>query len=188
MASVILEIIESIDQSTIDSNFNLMIDKKSYVSILPEEKKVLTKLLSDYILIDLIPSIHDYLIPNITLIQTSDEIKSRSVNKMIWEQVSMINGQRNGITKGLMLLTRQEAEKANNSNFISIDDNKYKLLYTAHYLHNGLHRIDGPAMVIEEGNQRKWCQYGKLHRIDGPATIDNTVIEWYFNGKIHEWI
>jgi len=40
------------------------------------------------------------------------------------------------------------------------------------------HRVDGPAMVWDDGRKR-WFQNGKIHRMDGPA------IEW--KNKHNEW-
>ena len=48
------------------------------------------------------------------------------------------------------------------------------------YLHNKLHRLDGPAVVLSNGNII-WYKHDKRHRIDGPA------IE-FINGDIEWWL
>ena len=48
-----------------------------------------------------------------------------------------------------------------------------------------LHRLDGPAVLFENGSKEWWVD-GKLHRISGPA-IEwvNGTKEWWVNGKRH---
>lgn len=50
------------------------------------------------------------------------------------------------------------------------------------YLHNKLHREDGPAVIYPDGSKH-WFLNGDYHREDGPAIEwpDGTK-EWYLNG------
>jgi hypothetical protein len=57
-----------------------------------------------------------------------------------------------------------------------------------------LHRIDGPARIINGGIKQWWIN-GKLHRLDGPAIIDDESgrMEWYIDDinlttEIIEWM
>ena len=46
-----------------------------------------------------------------------------------------------------------------------------------------LHRLDGPAVVDPDGQER-WYKNGDLHREDGPARVTNIgTQQWYLNGK-----
>jgi hypothetical protein len=48
-----------------------------------------------------------------------------------------------------------------------------------------LHRLDGPAVIWEDGEQ-SWYQFGRLHREDGPAVeCANGYKAWYQNGELH---
>ena len=50
------------------------------------------------------------------------------------------------------------------------------------YKNNKLHRVDGPAIVYINGNER-WYKNGEFHRDDGPAIIySNGGKAWYKNG------
>ena len=49
-----------------------------------------------------------------------------------------------------------------------------------------LHRLDGPAVIADNGLYQHWYRYGKRHREDGPAIVDEREgIVWYHLGKIH---
>jgi hypothetical protein len=53
------------------------------------------------------------------------------------------------------------------------------------YLHNELHREDGPAVDDTHGH-REWWLNGELHRVDGPAIeFANGDHAWYLNGEKH---
>jgi hypothetical protein len=56
--------------------------------------------------------------------------------------------------------------------------------YTNYFRHGKPHRIDGPAIINQDGD-RYWKQYGKLHRDnDRPAvTYSNGVQFWYKHSK-----
>jgi len=55
------------------------------------------------------------------------------------------------------------------------------------YLHDRLHRIDGPAVIYPNGVQY-WYQNGLLHRTNGPAAIyPSGDPEWYLNGRIYSF-
>ena len=57
------------------------------------------------------------------------------------------------------------------------------------------HRLNGPAMTFEDGEQ-KWYQYNELHRDDGPAIIrdyceiirDYCEKEYWIDGYFIKWI
>ena len=55
----------------------------------------------------------------------------------------------------------------------------------AWYLHDQLHREDGPAIIRPDGLQY-WYLHGQLHREDGPAVIypDGSQY-WYLHGQLH---
>ena len=61
-------------------------------------------------------------------------------------------------------------------------------LETEHYVDGKLHRVDGPAVVVDEDHPQcgQWYFNGKRHREDGPAwlTDDDTEL-WYWHGKKH---
>lgn len=47
------------------------------------------------------------------------------------------------------------------------------------------HRLDGPAVELENGGKEYWVN-DKLHRIDGPACeYSNGDKEYWVNGKLH---
>jgi len=48
-----------------------------------------------------------------------------------------------------------------------------------------LHRLDGPAVIYEDGGQEWWAD-GLLHRTDGPAIVraDGGQV-WWFEGRPH---
>jgi hypothetical protein len=48
-----------------------------------------------------------------------------------------------------------------------------------------LHRLDGPAVITDDGAQ-EWYRQGAAHREDGPAVIrpDGTK-RWFFDGRLH---
>jgi len=52
------------------------------------------------------------------------------------------------------------------------------------YLHDVLHRDDGPAVERPEGDYR-WYQFGKEHRENGPAveSSDGSSNQYYLNGE-----
>ena len=55
----------------------------------------------------------------------------------------------------------------------------------AWYLHDQLHREDGPAIIYPNGKQA-WHLHGQRHREDGPAIIyPNGYQVWYLHGKRH---
>ena len=48
-----------------------------------------------------------------------------------------------------------------------------------------LHRLDGPAIISEEG-QEAWFKDGEPHRINGPAvTLKGGTRSWFQNGHLH---
>ena len=54
-----------------------------------------------------------------------------------------------------------------------------------------LHRDDGPAVVINEGDPRHemkaWYQHGKIHRDDGPALMKvNCVVDYSWKGRFYD--
>lgn len=53
------------------------------------------------------------------------------------------------------------------------------------YLHDKLHRTDGPAIEYACGS-RAWYMEGERHRMDGPA-VEHTdgTREWYAHGRRH---
>ena len=52
------------------------------------------------------------------------------------------------------------------------------------WLHNVLHREDGPA--VETSNGKSWFRNGKLHREDGPAVEQYSgELFWALNGLIY---
>jgi hypothetical protein len=54
-----------------------------------------------------------------------------------------------------------------------------------YYLHDMLHRVDGPAVECVDG-RKVWYQYGQLHRDGGPATEDvNGEKSWWQHGELH---
>jgi hypothetical protein len=51
------------------------------------------------------------------------------------------------------------------------------------YLHNKLHRVDGPAIELSSGH-KQWRLNDKLHRVDGHALeYANGTKEWWLNNK-----
>ena len=53
------------------------------------------------------------------------------------------------------------------------------------YLNGQLHREDGPAIELANGD-KYWRQNGLLHREDGPAVeFPEGTKYWYLNGKLH---
>jgi hypothetical protein len=65
--------------------------------------------------------------------------------------------------------------------------NKYKLVKKEHgkfwFEGKKLHREDGPAVILNNGDQY-WYKNDKRHREDGPAIIyKNGKQEWYINGR-----
>jgi len=52
------------------------------------------------------------------------------------------------------------------------------------YIYGVPHRIDGPAVISNDGNKLWWREHGELHREDGPAYVDKStgVGVWYENG------
>ena len=74
-----------------------------------------------------------------------------------------------------------------------LDIKYYKITYhnnaIAYKFGKSFHRVDGPAVIQENGTE-EWLYMGKLHRLDGPARtiVDNTVItEWWVDGhKVNE--
>lgn len=55
----------------------------------------------------------------------------------------------------------------------------------SHYVDGKLHRIDGPAIIYDNGTI-KWYQNGKRHREDGPAfEYYNGMKYWYYNDQLH---
>ena len=51
------------------------------------------------------------------------------------------------------------------------------------YLHDKLHRVDGPAIENTDGT-KYWALHDKLHRIDGPAVeYANGSKLWFLDGK-----
>jgi hypothetical protein len=48
-----------------------------------------------------------------------------------------------------------------------------------------LHREDGPAFVMGDGDVQEYYQHDRLHRVNGPAVIGNGRKEWWFNGLLH---
>ena len=86
-------------------------------------------------------------------------------------------------------LTDDEVEKI-------VDDNtqEHKMIeytvqvdshYTKWYLNEKLHREDGPAVELTNGN-KVWYLNGQWHREDGPAVeLTNGNKWWYFNGQRH---
>lgn len=47
-----------------------------------------------------------------------------------------------------------------------------------HLRHSEKHRVDGPALIIDQGSLM-WYQYEELHRKDGPAAIYKNGAEAY---------
>lgn len=61
---------------------------------------------------------------------------------------------------------------------------------TKQYFHNGLrHRLRGPAIIHADGTKEYWVS-NMRHKIDGPAVIhpDGKVEWWYWNNDITEVI
>lgn len=51
------------------------------------------------------------------------------------------------------------------------------------YVNARLHKLDAPAIILEEGGQSWWFD-GRLHREDGPAvTHDDGRMLWYHHGR-----
>jgi hypothetical protein len=67
-------------------------------------------------------------------------------------------------------------------NYNKIEKYEYGTFY---FLNSKLHRIDGPASELVDGD-KAWFQNDKLHRIGGPA-IEHTNGNkfWYQNGLCH---
>lgn len=55
------------------------------------------------------------------------------------------------------------------------------------WFRNGqLHCRNGPAMIMFKTGANLWYQYGKFHRVDGPAVIaEDGTKYWYQYGKLH---
>jgi len=52
---------------------------------------------------------------------------------------------------------------------------------TTYWLNDLCHRTDGPAYITEA--VKEWFQYGSLHRLDGPAVEwNNGDEEWWIRG------
>lgn len=77
-----------------------------------------------------------------------------------------------------------EGEEYSEKNFklFKVHKDKEK---TSYYFCNLLHRLDGPAIVYENGDKR-WYKYGLLHRVGGPAVISDDKEEWWVDGKSHQ--
>lgn len=62
---------------------------------------------------------------------------------------------------------------------------EYDVIYTKVLSGYGLHCIDGPAVILRNGDQEWWFQ-GKLHRDNAPAVIlHDGGEEWYHHGLRH---
>lgn len=57
--------------------------------------------------------------------------------------------------------------------------------YTEWYSNGKRHKVDGPAVIHEDGHTEWWLN-GQHHRTDGPAVIyaDGTQL-WYLHGQLH---
>ncbi len=56
---------------------------------------------------------------------------------------------------------------------------------TSWYYKDKLHRIGGPAITYDDGNEY-WYEYGRLHREDGPAHLNDLGTKyWYQHGLLH---
>lgn len=52
--------------------------------------------------------------------------------------------------------------------------------------HGIFHRVDGPAIIFENGDE-EWYIFGRKHREDGPAVIyeSGKIQRWIYNGRKH---
>lgn len=85
-------------------------------------------------------------------------------------------------------------KKHSKINVVNKDDGYRKETVTTYHLSNGkLHRIDGPAKIIENKTSNyityRWYRNGRLHRLDGPAIYDdipddNRWVGYYYKGKL----
>ena len=64
----------------------------------------------------------------------------------------------------------------------------------SYYLHNRWHRLDGPSIIYEDGDE-SYYQYGVHHRENGPAINHTTdgFTEYYLRGSnvvesVRSWV
>jgi len=49
-----------------------------------------------------------------------------------------------------------------------------------------LHRVDGPAVIMNDGSSKHWYFNGKRHRVDGPAVeFSDGCFQWWRSGHPH---
>jgi hypothetical protein len=87
---------------------------------------------------------------------------------------------------GYFKLTSSEKEQIHTR---WIRNSRYKIVRTeteiSYYLDGKLHHTYGPA-VIKYGNLHTyWYKMGLLHRLDGPAVLSENGKFWYQNGQRH---
>lgn len=60
--------------------------------------------------------------------------------------------------------------------------------FTVYHLDGRYHRIDGPAVLYDDGSQ-EWYQHGEIHREDGPAIIDEGLgdVSWWLNDQKYDF-
>jgi hypothetical protein len=59
---------------------------------------------------------------------------------------------------------------------------EHDILVSYWYIHGQRHRIDGPAILWDDG---AYCYYrnDELHRTDGPAVVWEGFKKWFINGE-----